>query len=60
LTRRRVDDRWPDNYFAEVERAAFFPANVVPGIRFPPDKMLQGLLFSYGDTQRVRAALRSV
>ncbi len=44
----------PDNYFAEVEQAAFNPANVVPGIGFSPDKMLQGRLFSYGDAQRYR------
>ncbi len=36
----------PDNYFADVEQAAFNPANVVPGIGFSPDKMLQGRLFS--------------
>ena len=47
-------NRNPDNYFAEVEQAAFNPANVVPGIGFSPDKMLQGRLFSYGDTQRYR------
>ncbi|MDD2310745.1 MAG: catalase [Desulfuromonadaceae bacterium] len=47
-------NRNPDNYFAEVEQAAFNPANVVPGISFSPDKMLQGRLFSYGDTQRYR------
>src|ERR1700761_7792478 len=47
-------NRYPDNYFAEVEQAAFSPANVVPGISFSPDKMLQGRLFSYGDTQRYR------
>jgi catalase len=47
-------NRWPDNYFAEVEQAAFSPANIVPGIGFSPDKMLQGRLFSYGDTQRYR------
>jgi catalase len=47
-------NRWPDNYFAEVEQAAFSPANVVPGISFSPDKMLQARLFSYGDTQRYR------
>ena len=46
--------RNPDNYFAEVEQAAFNPANVVPGIGFSPDKMLQGRLFSYGDAQRYR------
>ncbi len=44
----------PENYFAEVEQSAFNPANVVPGISFSPDKMLQGRLFSYGDTQRYR------
>ncbi|MGO1972920.1 MAG: catalase [Propionibacteriaceae bacterium] len=43
-----------DNYFAEVEQVAFTPANVVPGISFSPDKMLQGRLFSYGDAQRYR------
>jgi catalase len=37
-----------------VEQAAYSPANVVPGIGFSPDKMLQGRLFSYGDTQRYR------
>src|SRR5712692_6850161 len=47
-------NRYPENYFAEVEQAAFSPANVVPGIGFSPDKMLQGRLFSYGDTQRYR------
>ncbi len=47
-------NRNPDNYFADVEQAAFNPANVVPGIGFSPDKMLQGRLFSYGDTQRYR------
>lgn len=44
----------PDNYFADVEQAAFNPANIVPGIGFSPDKMLQGRLFSYGDAQRYR------
>ena len=43
-----------ENYFAEVEQAAFNPANVVPGISFSPDRMLQGRLFSYGDAQRYR------
>ncbi|RAV10924.1 catalase [Paenibacillus contaminans] len=47
-------NRNPDNYFAEVEQAAFNPANVVPGIGLSPDKMLQGRLFSYGDAQRYR------
>lgn len=44
----------PENYFAEVEQAAFNPASVVPGIGFSPDRMLQGRLFSYGDAQRYR------
>lgn len=47
-------NRNPQNYYAEVEQSAFNPANVVPGIGFSPDKMLQGRLFSYGDAQRYR------
>lgn len=47
-------NRNPDNYFQDVEQAAFSPANIVPGIGFSPDRMLQGRLFSYGDTQRYR------
>ena len=47
-------NRNPANYFLDVEQAAFNPANVVPGINFSPDKMLQGRLFSYGDAQRYR------
>ncbi|MCL2626950.1 MAG: catalase [Cystobacterineae bacterium] len=47
-------NRNPENYFAEVEQSAFNPANVVPGIGFSPDKMLQGRLFAYGDAQRYR------
>ena len=47
-------NRNPDNYFADVEQAAFNPANVVPGISFSHDRMLQGRLFSYGDAQRYR------
>jgi catalase len=42
------------NYFAEIEQAAFDPANLVPGIGASPDKMLQGRLFSYPDTHRYR------
>lgn len=42
------------NYFAEVEQSAFNPANIVPGIGFSPDKMLQARLFAYGDAQRYR------
>jgi catalase len=47
-------NRNPENYFAEVEQAAFNAANIVPGIGFSPDKMLQGCLSSYGDAQRYR------
>ncbi|EKT55596.1 catalase [Providencia sneebia] len=47
-------NRNPNNYFSDVEQAAFSPANVVPGIGFSPDKMLQGRLFSYGDAHRYR------
>jgi catalase len=47
-------NRNPDNYYAEVEQAAFNPGNIIPGIGFSPDKMLQGRLFSYGDAQRYR------
>ena len=47
-------DRNPENYFADVEQAAFNPANIVPGIGFSPDRMLQGRLFTYGDAQRYR------
>jgi len=47
-------NRNPENYFAEVEQLAFAPANVVPGISFSPDKMLQSRLFAYGDAQRYR------
>ncbi len=43
-----------ENYFMDVEQAAFNPANIVPGIGFSPDRMLQGRLFSYGDAQRYR------
>ena len=47
-------NRNAENYFADVEQVAFSPANVVPGISFSPDKMLQSRLFSYGDAQRYR------
>ena len=49
-----VLNRNPENYFAEVEQAAFSPASVVPGISFSPDKMLQGRLFAYADAHRYR------
>lgn len=47
-------NRNPVNYHAEVEQAAFSPANVVPGLGFSPDKMLQGRLFAYHDAQLYR------
>ncbi len=47
-------NRNPENYFADVEQAAFSPTHIVPGIGFSPDKLLQGRLFSYGDAQRYR------
>lgn len=47
-------DRNPNNYFAEVEQIAMSPSNLVPGIEASPDKMLQGRLFAYSDTQRYR------
>jgi catalase len=47
-------NRNPENFFAEVEQAAFSPSNIVPGIGFSPDRMLQARLFSYPDAQRYR------
>ncbi len=47
-------NRYPDNFYADVEQAAFSPANVVPGISYSPDKMLQARLLSYADAQRYR------
>ncbi len=47
-------NRNPDNYFSEIENAAFSPSNVVPGIGFSPDKMLQARIFSYADAHRYR------
>lgn len=47
-------NRNPDNYFAEIEQAAFSPSNIVPGISFSPDKMLQARIFSYADAHRYR------
>ena len=51
---RLVLDRWPDNFFAETEQVAFLPSNVIPGIDFSDDPLLQGRLFSYLDTQKSR------
>ncbi|MGE0847263.1 MAG: catalase [Flavobacteriaceae bacterium] len=47
-------NRNPDNYFAEIENAAFSPSNIVPGISWSPDKMLQARIFSYADAHRHR------
>jgi catalase len=47
-------NRNADNYFAEIEQAAFSPSNVVPGIGFSPDRMLQGRIFAYADAHRYR------
>jgi catalase len=51
---RMVLDRWPDNFFAETEQVAYCPGNIVPGIDFSNDPLLQGRLFSYIDTQLSR------
>ena len=47
-------NRNADNYFAEIEQVAFSPSNIVPGIGFSPDKMLQARIFSYADAHRYR------
>jgi len=47
-------NRNPENYFAEVEQSAFSPSNIVPGIGFSPDKMLQARIFAYADAHRYR------
>ena len=47
-------NRNPENYFAEIEQSAFSPSNIVPGISFSPDKMLQARIFSYADAHRYR------
>ena len=54
---RMVLDRNPGNFFAETEQVAYCPANIVPGIDFTNDPLLQGRLFSYLDTQKSRLAL---
>lgn len=47
-------NRNPENYFQEIEQAAFSPSNIVPGISWSPDKMLQARVFSYADAHRYR------
>ena len=49
-----IFNRNVDNYFAETEQVAFNPGNVIPGIDFSNDPLLQGRLFSYTDTQLLR------
>ena len=51
---RLVLDHNPDNFFSEIEQAAFHPGHVVDGIDFTNDPLLQGRLFSYLDTQLIR------
>ena len=51
---KMVLNRNPDNFFAETEQVAFLPTNIVPGIDFSNDPLLQGRLFSYRDTQLSR------
>ncbi len=47
-------NRNPEHYFAEIEQSTFSPSNIVPGISFSPDKMLQARIFSYADSHRYR------
>jgi catalase len=47
-------NRNPENYFAEIEQSSFSPSNIVPGISFSPDKMLQARIFAYADAHRYR------
>ncbi|MCX5543505.1 catalase [Paraburkholderia sp. CNPSo 3076] len=47
-------NRNPENFFAQIEQAAFSPGNTVPGIGLSPDKMLLGRAFAYNDAQRAR------
>ena len=49
----------PNNYFAHVEQSAFAPSNLIDGISFSPDKMLQGRLFSYSDAHRYRLGVNA-
>lgn len=53
-------NRMPANFFEFTEQSAFAPANMVPGIEASPDRMLQGRLFSYSDTQRYRVGANAM
>lgn len=50
-------NRNAENYFAEIEQATFEPSNIVPGISFSPDKMLQARIMSYADAHRYRVGV---
>ncbi|MDR0592357.1 MAG: catalase [Bifidobacteriaceae bacterium] len=56
---RMTLDRNPDNYFAQIEQAAFAPSNLVPGIGVSPDKMLLARMFAYADAHRYRVGANS-
>lgn len=47
-------NRNPENYFAEMEQSSFSPSNIIPGVGFSPDKVLQARIFSYADAHRYR------
>ena len=47
----------PENYFQDVEQSAFNPGNIVPGIGYSPDRMLQARILMYGDAQRYRLGI---
>jgi catalase len=52
-------NRNPENYYAEVEQAAFAPSHVVPGIGWSPDRLLQGRIFAYTDAQNYRLGVNA-
>jgi catalase len=52
-------NRNPKNYFAEVEQSALAPSNIVPGVSFSPDKMLQARIFAYADAHRYRLGVNA-
>ncbi|XP_066253736.1 catalase-like [Euwallacea similis] len=56
---RFVLNKNPTNYFAEIEQIAFDVSHIIPGIHYSPDRMLQGRIFNYGDTQRYRLGINS-
>jgi catalase len=47
-------NRNAEHYFAEIEQSSFSPSNIVPGISFSPDKVLQSRIFAYADAHRYR------